>query len=76
MQAGASGSYRLAPLIDSFAVTQPDPCPDREAWAGAAAQPQPAARPETAALTKAVDRPPITWPGSADYEHSIAAVGG
>lgn len=76
MQAGASGSYRLAPLIDSFAVTQPDPCRDREAWAGAAAQPQAVACPGSEALTKAVDRPLTTWPGFADYEHNIAAVGG
>jgi DNA-binding SARP family transcriptional activator len=63
MQHGASGSYQLAPLLQTFALAQRAP---RAASAAAA-------RERTA---RAAGRPRIAWAGFADYEHGVAAAGG
>jgi DNA-binding SARP family transcriptional activator len=62
MPDGASGSYQLAPLIESFALAQPPPRAEREARG-------PGSRPNGAS-----GGGPLTgWQGFADYGHGAAA---
>jgi DNA-binding SARP family transcriptional activator len=63
----ASGGYRLAPLLETFALAQQPP-------RGADASRDAATARERAA--KAAVRPRFAWAGFADYEHGVATAGG
>ncbi len=63
MQDGASASYQLAPLLETFALAQRPP---RDANAS----------PDATAVRDRAGRPRFAWPGSADYEHAVAAASG
>jgi len=74
----ATGNFQLAPLVEGFALTQPDPRPHRTQPAAKpdSAGREAAARRETAARTRAVAGRVTMWSGFADYAHNIAAAGG
>ncbi len=77
LQDAASGSYRLAPLIASFAVAQPAPRPDAVSVL-AAAPPDHGPngqQPMTGQQATARSRATTTWIDFAAFEQSVAAAG-
>jgi DNA-binding SARP family transcriptional activator len=64
MPDGVSGSYQLAPLVETFALAQPPPRGERGPR-------RPPSRPNGANG----GRPVIGWQGFADYEHGATAAG-